>query len=110
MPVFSVQQRDLIKDVTICANVLMSEYKTRHPDDTDEPQDVGLSSDDEAMGMKEYVGIARRITLPKPSLGGPSAAPGKPSATTGSAGPASPPPEGFMKLGPDEIIINKGVL
>ena len=88
----------------------MSEYKTRHPDDTDEPQNVGLSSDDEATGMKEYVGIARRITLPKPSPGGPSAAPGKPSATTGSVGPASPPPEGFVKLGPDEIVINKGVL
>ena len=60
--------------------------------------------------MKEYVGIARRITLPKPSPGGPSGAPGKPSATTGSAGPASTPPEGFVKLGPDQIVINKGVL
>ena len=88
----------------------MSEYKTRHPDDSDEPQDVGLSSDDEAKGMKEYVGIARRITLPKPSPVGPSAAPGKPSATTGSVGPESPPPGGFMKLEPDEIVINKGVL
>ena len=88
----------------------MSKYKTRHPDDTDEPQDVGLSSDDEATGMREHIGIARKITLHKPSLGGPSAAPGKPSATTGPAGPASLPPEGFMKLGPDEVIINKGVL
>ena len=107
---FSVQQRDLVKDITVCADVLMSKYKTRHPDDTDEPQDVGLSSDDEATGMEEYVGIARRLTLPKPSLGGPSGAPGKPSATTGSVCPASPLPEGFMKLGPDEIVINKCVL
>ena len=88
----------------------MSNYKTRHPDDTDEPQDIGLLSDDEAMGMREYIGIARRITLPKPSPGGPSAAPGMPSATTSSVGPASPPQEGFVKLGPDEVIINKGVL
>ena len=75
--VFSVQQRALVKDLTICADVLMSEYKTRHPNDTDEPQDIGLSSD-EVMGMKAYVGIARRITLPKPSPDGPSATPGKP--------------------------------
>ena len=91
----------------------MSEYKNRHPDDTDEPQDVGLSSDDEATGMKEQIGIARRITLPRPSPGGPSAAPGKPSVTTGPAGSASlptEPTEGFMKLGPDEVIISKGVL
>ena len=88
----------------------MSKYKTRHHDDTDESQDVGLSSDDEATGMREYIGIARRITLPEPSPGEPSATPGEPSATTGSVGPANPPPEGFVKLGPDEIIINKGVL
>ena len=88
----------------------MSEYKTRHPNDTDEPQDISLLSDDEATGMREQIGVARRITVPRPSLGGPSAAAGKPSATSGPAGPASPPPEGFVKLGPDEVIINKGIL
>ena len=67
-----------MKDVTICTDVVMSEYKSRHPDDTDDPQDVGLSSDDEATGMKEQVGMARRITVPKPSPREPSAAVGKP--------------------------------
>ena len=81
--VFSVWQKDLVKDVTICTDVILSEYKNRHPDDTDEPQDVGLSSDDKATGLKEHIGIARRITLSRPSLGGPSAAPG----TASPAGP-----------------------
>ena len=91
----------------------MSQYKNRHPDDTDEPQDVGLSLIDDAIGMKEQIGIARRITLPRPSPGRPSAVPGKPSATAGpagSSGPQTEPPEGFMMLGPDEVIISKGVL
>ena len=84
----------------------MSEYKSRYPDDTDEPQDIGLSSDDEATGMEEQVGVARRITVPKPSLREPTAAAGRPSDAAGPAGP----PEGFVKLGPDKIVINKGVL
>ena len=28
---FSVRQKDLVKDVMICRDVLMSAYKTRHP-------------------------------------------------------------------------------
>ena len=63
--------------------------------------------------MKEQIGIARRITLSRPSPGGPSAAPGRPSATTSPAGPSGPPtgpPVGFVKLGPDEVVISKGVL
>ena len=84
----------------------MSEYKGRYPDDTDEPQDVGLSSDDEATGMKEQVGVARRITVPKPSPRKPSAAASKLTDATGPAGPT----EGFVMLGPYEIVINKGVL
>ena len=93
--------------------VVLSEYKNRHPDDTDEPQDVGLSSDDEATGMEEQIGIARRITLSGPSPVGPHATPGRPSATAGTAGPSDPPtgpPVGFVKLGPDEVVISKGVL
>ena len=94
-------------------DVVLSEYKNRHPNDTDEPQDVGLSLDDEALGMKEQIGIARRITLSRPSPGGPHATPGRPSATAGTAGPSDPPtgpPVGFVKLGPDEVVISKGVL
>ena len=91
----------------------MLEYKNRHPDDTDEPQDMRLSSDNKATGMEEQIGIARRITLSRPSPGGPYAAPGRPSATAGPAGHSDPPtgpPAGFVKLGPDEVVISKSVL
>ena len=74
---------------------------------------MGLSSDNEATGMKEQIGIARRITPSRPSPGGPYAAPGRPSATAGPAGPSGPPtgpPVGFVKLGLDEVVISKGVL
>ena len=47
-------------------------YKSRHPDDMDEPGDVGGSSEDEATGMEEVLGITRR--LHKPSLAQPSPA------------------------------------
>ena len=55
---FSVRQKDLVKDVMVCGDMLMSAYKIQHPDDTDDPPDVGLSSDDEATGMEEQIGIA----------------------------------------------------
>ena len=48
----SVWQKDLVKDVMICRDVSMSAYKIRHPNDTDDPPDVGLSLDDEATGME----------------------------------------------------------
>ena len=77
-----------MKDVTVCIEVVMSEYKSRYLDDTDEPQDVGLSSDDEATGMEEQVGVARRITVPKPSPREPTAAAGRLSDAAGLAGPS----------------------
>ena len=83
----------------------MSEYKSRYPDDTDKAQDIGLSSD-EATGMEEQVGVARRITVPKPSPRESTAAVGRPSDAAGPAGP----PEGSVKLGSNKIVINKGVL
>ena len=46
--------------------MLMSTYKNRHPDDTDDPQDVGLSSDDEATGVGEEIGISQRIMVSCP--------------------------------------------
>ena len=107
--VVSVRQKDLIKDVTICADIILCEYKNRHPDNTDEPQDMGLSSDDEATGLKEQIGITRRITLSRPSPGRPSTAPGT-ASPAGPSGSPTEPPAGFVKLGPDEVVISKGVL
>ena len=49
----------------------MSAYKIQHPDDTDDPQDVGLSSDNKATGMREQIGIARRIARPDRSVSPP---------------------------------------
>ena len=78
----------------------MLEYKVRYPDDSEDPPDVGLSSEDEATGMKEILGVARRVTLPKPS---PST-----SKFSGSADPGMP--EGCVKLTGDEVVIKKVVL
>ena len=52
----------------MCTDVAMSEYKSRYLDNTDDPQDVGLSSDDEATGMKEspLLQWASRQMLPVP--------------------------------------------
>ena len=94
----------------------MSAYKQRHLDDTNEPQDVGLSSEDEITGMAEQVGVSRRITMQSPgaptsSRGkAPSPAPeGEPTGDPASA-PQPSLPEGWVKLGLDEVVIRKGIL
>ena len=53
--------RDLVKDVLTCQPLVASTYKDRYPDDTDDPEAVGASSDDEAEGMGEVLGISRRF-------------------------------------------------
>ena len=45
----------------------MSEYKERYPDDSEDPPDVGLLSEDEAMGMEEIVSTAHRVILSRTS-------------------------------------------
>ena len=115
----SVRQKDLVKDVMVCGDVSMSAYKIRHPNDTDDPQDIGLSSDDEATGMEEQIGIARWITvshsersvLPSYSQGRAATPPAEDRApSTGTSGPSGEPPASFVRLGPDEVIIKKVVL
>ena len=115
----SVQQKDLVKDVMVCGDVLMSTYKTRHPDDTDDPQDVGLSSDNEVTGMGEEIGISRRIMVSHPdrsvsppySQGRVVTPPAEDRApSTGTSGPSGEPPASFVRLGPDEVVIKKAVL
>ena len=44
----------------------MSAYKIRHPNDTDDPPNVGMSLDDEVTGMEEQIGIAQQITVSHP--------------------------------------------
>ena len=112
----SVQQKDLVKDVMVCGDVSMSAYKIIHPDD---PQDVGLSLDDEATGMEEQIGIAQRITVSHPERSvSPSYSQGRAATppaedqtpSTGTSGPSGEPPAGFVRLGPDEVVIKKAML
>ena len=58
--------RNLIKDVLTCRPLVESLYKSRHPDDTDDPEAVGLSSEDEAEDMGEVLGVSRRLPKPAP--------------------------------------------
>ena len=37
-------------------------YKSRHPDDTDDPDAVGMSSEDEAEGMCERLKSQNRVS------------------------------------------------
>ena len=105
--VFSVCQENLVKDVTVCQDIRMSEYKVRHPDDFEDPQDVGLFSEDEATGMEEVTGVAHRIVLSRLSPAQPTPTPSA-SRPSGSTDPDIP--EGCVKLAGDEVIIKKAVL
>ena len=73
---------NLAKDVLTCHPLVPSLYKSRHPDNTDEPNDVGGSSEDEAEGMEEVLGVTRRLYKPSPA----QPSPAQPS-------PAQPSPE-----------------
>ena len=107
----SVRQKDLVKEVMVCGDMSMSTYKIRHPDDTDDPQD------NEATGMREEIGIARRIAHPvrsvsPPYLQGRAVSPPAEDRTSssGTSGPSGEPLAGFVRLGPDEVVIKKAVL
>ena len=100
----------------ICGDVLMSAYKIRHPNDT---PDVGLSSDDEATGMEEQIGIPQRITVSHPERSvSPSYSQGRAASppaddqapSTSTSGLSGEPPVSFVRLGPDEVVIRKTVL
>ena len=98
--------------MTICKDIRILKYKLRHPDDSEDPQNVGLSSEDEATGMNEEIGIACKVTVSRPS---PTTNPSPVTASkltrpaTPPTGPAEPP-EGNVKLRKDEVVINKAVL
>ena len=101
----------------VYGDVSMSAYKIRHPDDTDDPQDVGLSSDEEETGMREQIGIARwivrtdRSVLPPYSQARAVSPPAEDRApSSGTSGPSGEPLVGFVRLGPDEVVIKKAVL
>ena len=63
-------KKELVKDVLTCRTLESSMYKSHHPDDADDPDVVGMSSEDEAEGMKDILGVSRRLNKPPPA--GPS--------------------------------------
>ena len=73
---------NLAKDVLTCHPLVPSLYKSHHPDDTDEPNNVGGSSEDEVEGMEEVLGVTMKLYKPSPA----QPSPAQPS-------PAQPSPE-----------------
>ena len=64
-----------MKDVLTCTQLAPSTYKSRHPKDTDNLDAVGGSSEDEAEGLEEILGVARHLQKPprpEPILESPS--------------------------------------
>ena len=83
---------NLAKDVLTCHPLVPSLYKSHHPDDTDKPNDVGGSSEDEAEGMEEVLGVTRRLYKPSPAQPFPAQlSPAQPSPEQPS--PEQPSPE-----------------
>ena len=57
---FSVRaDHDLLKSVWECSEMKVSQWKILHPSDTEDEQNVGISSEDEAEGLEAAPGVAR---------------------------------------------------
>ena len=56
--------KELIKDVLTYTALTPSIYKTRYPDDTDDPEEVGGSSEDEAEGLEKILGVSCHLQKP----------------------------------------------
>ena len=86
--------RNLIKDVLTCRPLVESIYKSRHPDDTDDPEAVGLSSEDKAEDLGEVLGVSRRLPKPAP----PSPSPRQHELESHEAGPDPVPEDDTIKV------------
>ena len=63
--IFPVQaDKTLMKDVLTCTPLAPSTYKSHHPEDTDNPDAVGGSSEDEAEGLEEIPGVSHHLQKP----------------------------------------------
>ena len=56
--------KTLVKDVLTCTPLAPSTYKSHHPEDTDDPDAVGGSSEDKAERLEEIPGEAHRLQKP----------------------------------------------
>ena len=92
---------ELVKDVLTCRPLENSVYKSCHPDDTDDPDDVGVSSEDEVEGMEGILGVSRRLSRPPPS---------KSSLPEPPAPPAPEVKEGFIKVPKKDLKRAQGIL
>ena len=93
--------RELVKDVLTCRPLENSVFKSCHPDDTDDPDAVGVSSEDEVEGMEDILGISRRLNRPPPSESSPPEPP---------APPAPEVEEGFIKVPKKDLKRAQGIL
>ena len=89
--------KELVKDVLTCRSLENSVYKACHPDDTDNPDTVGVSSEDEAEGMEDILGVTRRLDKPSPPE------PPQPS-------PAVPEEEGIIRVPKKDLKRAQGIL
>ena len=92
--------KELVKDVLSCTALTPSTYKAHHPDDTDDPDAVGRSSEDEAEGMEEVLGVSWR--LQRPAEPEPSPAPPTP--------PSAPTEEGVIRVQKRDLKRAQGIL
>ena len=93
--------KELVKDVLTCRPLESSIFKSHHSDDTDDPDAVGVSSEDETEEMEDILGVSRRLNKPPPS--GPS--PSEPPAP-----PAPEVEEGFIKVPKKNLKRTQGIL
>ena len=89
--------KELVKDVLTCRPLENSVYKTCHPDNTDDPDVVGVSSEDEAEGIEDILGVTRRLNKPSPPE------PPQPS-------PAVPEEEGMIRVPKKDLKRAQGIL
>ena len=86
--------RDLLKSVLECSELVTSLWKRGHPSDTEEDPAVGLSSEDEATGLEPAPGVARHM------FGGPT--------PVGALAPTEVPPK--VCPAEDEVLVKRRAL
>ena len=98
VPLLSVRaNKELVKDVLTCRPLESSVYKSHHPDDTDDPDTISMSSEDEAEGMEDILGVSRRLNKPPP-------------AELLPPEPATPEEEGMIKVPKNDFKRAQGIL
>ena len=75
-------------------DIRVSRHKDAHPEDSDGPEDIGLSSEEEAEGMEEDISIARKYH----QRAGPAPTPGAPGAASNCQPMTQGPPPQILKL------------